>query len=63
MTGMNTLLEVLAALIPSLGVGLLFFVVIRSLVNADRNERAAMARLDAKAKADEHSQEEASSST
>ena len=63
MTGMNTLLEVLAALIPSLGVGLLFFVVIRSLVNADRNERAAMARLDAKAKADEQSQEEASSST
>lgn len=44
---MNTFSEVLAALIPSLGVGLLFFLAIRSLVNADRNERSALARLAA----------------
>ena len=55
---MNTLLEVLAALIPSLGVGLLFFLAIRSLMNADRNERAALARLDAQAKAEGSSQGE-----
>lgn len=44
---MDSLFEVLAGLIPSLGVGALFFLAIRSLVNADRNERAALARLDA----------------
>ena len=44
---MNTFSEVLAALIPSVGVGLLFFLAIRSLVNADRNERSALARLAA----------------
>ncbi|MBD3779914.1 MAG: hypothetical protein IE923_11710 [Micrococcales bacterium] len=37
----------LAALIPSIGVGLVFWLVIRALVNADRTERAALARLDA----------------
>ena len=45
---MNTFTEVLAALIPSLGVGFLFFLAIRALVNADRNERAALSRLAAK---------------
>lgn len=45
---MNTFTEVLAALIPSLGVGFLFFLAIRALVNADRNERAALLRLAAK---------------
>lgn len=45
--GMTTLLEVLAALVPSIGVGLLFYLAIRSLMNADRNERAALARIDA----------------
>lgn len=44
---MDTFLEVLAGLAPSLGVGLLFFLVIRALVNADRNERAALNRLAA----------------
>ena len=44
---MDTFLEVLADLAPSLGVGLLFFLVIRALVNADRNERSALARLAA----------------
>lgn len=37
----------LAALIPSVGVGLIFWLVIRALVNADRTERAALARMDA----------------
>ena len=37
----------LAALLPSVGVGLIFWLVIRSLMNADRTERAALARMDA----------------
>jgi len=63
MTAMDTMFEVLAALIPSLGVGFLFYLAIRALVNADRNERTALARLDAKAKADEDSHMETPSST
>src|SRR5690606_36236029 len=35
-----------AALIPSIGVGVLFYVAMRAIVRADRNERAALARLD-----------------
>ena len=34
------------ALLPSIGTGILFYVVIRALVNADRNERNALRRLD-----------------
>lgn len=34
------------AVLPSLGTGLLFYIVIRSIVNADRNEREALRRLD-----------------
>lgn len=37
----------LAALVPSIGVGLIFWLVIRALMNADRTERAALARMDA----------------
>jgi len=48
---MNGFLEVLAAVIPSVGVGLLFWLAIRSLVNADRTERAALARMDARERA------------
>ena len=44
---MNPLLTALAALLPSIGVGLLFWFAIRALVNADRTERQAMARMDA----------------
>jgi hypothetical protein len=40
------LVDFLVALIPSIGVGILFFIVIRALVNADRNERAARKRLE-----------------
>ena len=38
---------VLAALVPSIGVGLLFWWAIRAVVNADRNERRAQARIEA----------------
>jgi hypothetical protein len=44
---MNGFLLALAALLPSLGVGAIFWYVMRALVNADRNERAALARMDA----------------
>lgn len=44
---MDGFLAGLAALVPSLGVGFLFYLAIRALVNADRNERAALARMDA----------------
>jgi len=36
----------LAALLPSVGVGVIFWIAIRALVNADRTERAALARMD-----------------
>lgn len=35
-----------AALLPSIGVLYLFYVIIKSLLEGDRNERIAMARLD-----------------
>jgi hypothetical protein len=38
--------EYLVALIPSVGTGLLFYFVIRAFVNADRNEREAIRRLE-----------------
>ena len=44
---MNPLFTALAALLPSIGVGLLFWFAIRALVNADRTERQALARMDA----------------
>ena len=50
---MNPLLTALAALLPSIGVGLLFWFAIRALVNADRTERQAMARMDAAERAAE----------
>ena len=39
-------MDYLVALLPSIGVGILFYIVIRALVNADRNERAALKRFD-----------------
>ena len=41
--------DYLVALIPSVGTGILFFIVIRAMVNADRNERAALERMDREA--------------
>ena len=43
---MHPVLQALAALVPSVGVGLLFWLALRSIIRADRTERAAMARLD-----------------
>ncbi len=40
------MLEALAALVPSVGVGLLFWFVVRAMIAADRRERAAMAAMD-----------------
>lgn len=37
------------ALIPSVGVGILFYFAMRAIIRADRNERLAMAELDAQA--------------
>lgn len=39
----NGLLDVLAVLLPSVGVGVLFFFAMRALLNADRFERKAFA--------------------
>ncbi|PID53564.1 MAG: hypothetical protein CSA58_09795 [Micrococcales bacterium] len=39
--------DALAALIPSIGVGLLFWFVVRAMIRADRGERAAAARYEA----------------
>ena len=43
---MDTFLAAAAALTPPIGVGLLFWFAIRALMNADRTERTAMARLE-----------------
>lgn len=40
-------MDYLVALLPSIGTGLLFYIVIRAIVNADRNEREALRRLEA----------------
>jgi hypothetical protein len=43
----NPILEGAAALLPSVGVGLLFWFVVRAIIHADRRERQALARLEA----------------
>lgn len=47
---MDTFLASAAALAAPIGVAFLFTLAIRSLINADRNERTAMARMDAEEK-------------
>jgi len=37
---------VLTAVIPSIGVGVLFWFAMRAIVNADRSERQALARME-----------------
>lgn len=51
---MNGFLVGVGALIPSIGVGILFFFAMRAVVRADRNERAQLAELD---RAAEHHEE------
>ena len=43
---MNPVLEVLAALLPPAGVAFLFWLAMRSIIGADRNERKAIAELE-----------------
>lgn len=40
------MLDILAALVPSIGVGLLFWFAIRAIISADRRERAAVTAFD-----------------
>jgi hypothetical protein len=44
---MNGVAAILAGVVPSIGLGVLFWYAMRAIVRADRNERAAEARLDA----------------
>ena len=44
---MPVALEVLAALAPSGGVGLIFWYAMRAIIRADRRERMALAQLEA----------------
>ncbi|XBH21769.1 hypothetical protein V5R04_00645 [Jonesiaceae bacterium BS-20] len=43
---METFWDGLGALIPSIGVGIIFYFVMRFVVRADRNERLQLAELD-----------------
>jgi hypothetical protein len=47
---MGTFWAVIAGLVPSIGVGLLFWLAMRKIVRADRNERAALERHDVEAR-------------
>ncbi|MFC8598207.1 MULTISPECIES: hypothetical protein [unclassified Isoptericola] len=54
---MDTFLAIMAGLAPSVGVGLLFWLAMRKIMHADRNERLALERLDAEeaaARAESH---------
>ncbi|WP_062521638.1 hypothetical protein [Demequina silvatica] len=48
---METWQAVAIGIIPSIGVGAIFWFAMRSVIRADRNERAALAEEDAKAAA------------
>lgn len=39
--------QVVAGLIPSIGIGFIFYRVVKALVEADRNERRAVAQMEA----------------
>lgn len=39
--------QVVAGLIPSVGIGFIFYRVVKALVEADRNERRAVAQMEA----------------
>lgn len=56
---MDGLGAAMAAILPSIGVGLIFWFAIRALVNADRTERQALARMDAAERAAEQDAERA----
>ncbi|WP_062296323.1 hypothetical protein [Demequina maris] len=50
---METWQAVAIGIIPSIGVGLIFWFAMRAVIRADRNERAALAKEDAEAAARE----------
>lgn len=52
-------MDLLAALLPSLGVGLLFWYVIRGVLRADRTEREEAARLALEDRAADRAEREA----
>lgn len=43
---MDTFWQAVSALVPSIGVGVIFYFVMRFVIRADRNERANLAELD-----------------
>ncbi|WP_394940551.1 hypothetical protein [Psychromicrobium sp. YIM B11713] len=43
-------MEYLAVIVPSLGVGVVFFFAMKAIFNADRSERQALARAEEEAK-------------
>jgi hypothetical protein len=45
-------MDVVAALIPPVGVALIFWYLVRAMIHADRRERTAMARLEMQEKAE-----------
>ena len=45
-------MDVVAALIPPIGVAAIFWYLVRAIVHADRRERTAMARLEMQEKSD-----------
>jgi len=47
---MDTFWAVIAGLVPSIGVGLLFWFAMRKIIRADRNERAATELHEAQAR-------------
>lgn len=51
---MHVLLEILAGLLPSIGIGYLFYRIMRVLLEGDRKERAAYARWQAEHDSAEH---------
>jgi hypothetical protein len=42
----DTFWQAVAALVPSIGVGVIFYLAMRFIIRADRNERANLAELD-----------------
>ncbi len=44
---MSTVLSAIGALVPPIGVGVIFWLVMRWILQADRRERAAIARIEA----------------
>jgi preprotein translocase subunit YajC len=54
---MSTFLDAVAALVPPVAVGGIFWFAMRAIIRADRRERAAMARMAAASRAPESHRE------